>query len=105
MKIVALVALVAVFGVGCSKPPAEKEPDKSAATSLPPGGTPNGDVKPMTTTPIPNAPVSGGTSFGDGGGSLGTAAKGKAKDVAQSSGSGSLGNPDNQDDDDDSGDN
>jgi hypothetical protein len=113
MKSLVALALLAIVAVGCSsKEPEVKAPEKQGTASLPPGGvvgggSGSGDITPMTPSPIPNAPVSGGTSLGDGGGSVGIAAKAKAKEVAGNAGQGSLGNPSNPDsqDDDDSGDN
>lgn len=106
MKSIVLLVLAGVLLVGCAPKEPVAEPNPTGTTALPPGGAAGGstgDIAPMTPTPIPNAPVSGGSSLGDGGGSVGIAAKSKAKEVAGNASQGSLGNPDNQDFDDEDG--
>jgi hypothetical protein len=81
-QIIALFTLgVILVGCGEKAPDPAEEPKTKETAALPPGAS-GGDVTPMTPTPIPNAPVSGGTDFGGSSGSLGTAAKQQAKDVA-----------------------
>ena len=109
MKLIVAFLALTVIAAGCSSPAPEASTTPQADKGpLPPGGVSGNsgtEIAPMTPTVTPNAPVSGGTSLGDGGGSVGIAAKSRAKDVAGNAGSGSLGNkpadPDNYDEDDD----
>lgn len=89
------IALMAI-GCGSKAPETEASPQVSTTSPAPPGA---GDISPTTTAPIPNAPVTGGTSLGEGGGGVAQSVKNKAKDTAANPGaSSSLGNPTGNDD-------
>lgn len=84
---------IAALAIGCGSkaPEPEASPKVSTTSPAPPGA---GDISPTTTAPIPNAPVTGGTSLGEGGGGVAQSVKNKAKSTAASQGaSSSLGNP------------
>lgn len=98
-----------VFGAGCGSKPVAPEAKPGMTANAPPGaaGQPTssgGDIAPTTMAPLPNAPITGGTDLGGGGGGVQQAVKDKAKDVAAGQGQGSLGNaPDQNDQQDDGG--
>jgi len=87
-QFIALFTLgVILVGCGEKAPDPAEEPKTKETAALPPGAAGGGDIAPMTPSQVPNAPVSGGTDFGGTSGSLGTAAKQQAKDVAGGSNS------------------
>lgn len=93
MKVIILGSITALVLVGCQS--STPEPAAQPADANQPAAQTNaggGDgITPMTTTPVPNAPVSGSESLQGGGSGVGTAAKGRAKDVAAQASGSSLG--------------
>ena len=78
---IAWLLVPAVLLVGCSTP----QPEQASAPPLQsqaPVSQNGGEVAPMTTTPIPNAPVTGTESLQGGGSAVGTVAKDRAKEAA-----------------------
>lgn len=81
MKHLAILAILASLAIGCDKPKDEStEPAQTptAEASQPSGG---GGIAPMTTAPIPNAPISGSESVQGGGSAVGQVAKDRAKSL------------------------
>lgn len=87
-----IISFVLLTLVGCNSTheATTAETPADTATNAPTGGSDAG-IAPMTTTPVPNAPVSGSESLQGGGSGVGTAAKGRAKDVAAQASGSSLG--------------
>jgi len=88
--LLALLAVLAICGCQSSSP----EPAAQPTEGNPPAQTNAGGgdgIAPMTTAPVPNAPVSGSDSLQGGGSGVGSAAKGRAKDVAAQASGSSLG--------------
>ena len=84
-----IISIALLTLVGCNSTPETPTAETSVetATNAPASGSDAG-IAPMTTTPVPNAPVSGSESLQGGGSGVGTAAKSRAQDVAaQASGS------------------
>ena len=85
MKHLALLTLLAALSMGCNKPAEEPTPPTPAATAQAGQAGGGGGIAPMTSTPIPNAPIAGTDSVQGGGSAVGQS----AKDRARSGGGGS----------------
>lgn len=87
-----IISIALLTLIGCNSTPEATTAENPAetATNTPAGGSEAG-IAPMTTTPVPNAPVSGSESLQGGGSGVGTAAKSRAKDVAAQASGSSLG--------------
>lgn len=82
MKHLAILAILATLVLGCDKP-SDETPEAAAAPAAqasPPAADGAG-IAPMTTAPIPNAPISGSESVQGGGSGVGQVAKDRAKSL------------------------
>src|SRR5687768_7747760 len=91
MKYVCAILLIGCCLAGCRRgeetTPVVTE-QNAAGNQTPPGG-----ISPMTTTPIPNAPVAGAESLQGGGSGVGNVMKDRARDIARGGGAAGMNQP------------